>query len=212
MPIQVMQQNNYPWDGALAFIINPKKATAFNLMVRIPGWAMDKAIPSDLYQFQNNIIAKPAMKVNGKVVEYAVQNGYAVISRTWQVNDKVEVNLPMEVRRVIAIEKINDDKGKVALQRGPLVYCAEWVDNNGKASNILMPANTVFSTVFKPDLLNGIMVINAEVPAVVISNNSVATVKQSFTAIPYYSWANRGKGEMMVWFPEQIKDIDLIAK
>ena len=212
MPIQVMQQNNYPWDGALAFIINPKKATAFNLLVRIPGWAMDKAIPSDLYQFQNNITAKPAMKVNGKVVEYAVQNGYAVISRTWQKNDKVEVNLPMEVRRVIAIEKINDDKGKVALQRGPLVYCAEWVDNNGKASNILMPANTVFSTVFKPDLLNGIMVINAEVPAVVISNNSVATVKQSFTAIPYYSWANRGKGEMMVWFPEQVKDIDLIAK
>ena len=212
MPIQVMQQNNYPWDGALAFIINPKKATAFNLLVRIPGWAMDKAIPSDLYQFQNNIIAKPAMKVNGKVVEYAVQNGYAVISRTWQKNDKVEVNLPMEVRRVIAIEKINDDKGKVALQRGPLVYCAEWVDNNGKASNILMPANTVFSTVFKPDLLNGIVVINSEVPAVVISSNSVATVKQSFTAIPYYSWANRGKGEMMVWFPEQVKDIDLIAK
>ena len=212
MPIQVMQQNNYPWDGALAFIINPKKATAFNLLVRIPGWAMDKAIPSDLYQFQNNITAKPAMKVNGKVVEYAVQNGYAVISRTWQKNDKVEVNLPMEVRRVIAIEKINDDKGKVALQRGPLVYCAEWVDNNGKASNILMPANTVFSTVFKPDLLNGIVVINSEVPAVVISSNSVATVKQSFTAIPYYSWANRGKGEMMVWFPEQVKDIDLIAK
>ena len=212
MPIQVMQQNNYPWDGALAFIINPKKATAFNLLVRIPGWAMDKAIPSDLYQFQNNIIAKPAMKVNGKVVEYAVQNGYAVISRTWQKNDKVEVNLPMEVRRVIAIKKINDDKGKVALQRGPLVYCAEWVDNNGKASNILMPANTVFSTVFKPDLLNGIVVINSEVPAVVISSNSVATVKQSFTAIPYYSWANRGKGEMMVWFPEQVKDIDLIAK
>ena len=212
MPIQVLQQNNYPWDGALAFNINPKKATAFNLLVRIPGWAMDKAIPSDLYQFQKNLAAKPVIKVNGKVVEYAVQKGYAVISRTWQVNDKVEVNLPMEVRRVIASEKIKDDMGKVALQRGPLVYCAEWVDNYGKASNILVPANTVFSTVFKPDLLNGIMVINAEVPAVVISNNSVATVKQSFTAIPYYSWANRGKGEMMVWFPEQVKDIDLIAK
>ena len=118
----------------------------------------------------------------------------------------------MEVRRITANKNIKDDIGKVALQRGPLVYCAEWPDNNGKTSNIILPAATRFTNEFKPDLLNGVIVLKAEVPVVVINNENVNTVKQPFTAIPYYSWANRGKGEMMVWFPEQVKGIDLLAK
>ena len=213
MPVQVLQQNNYPWDGALKFIINPKNAATFNMLIRIPGWAQSQAIPSDLYQFAKKLTSTTVIKVNGQSVEYDIQNGYASINRTWKKNDKVEVNFAMEVQRVVASEKIKDDIGKVALQRGPLMYCAEWVDNNGKASNIIMPANTIFTTAFKPDLLNGITVLNAEVPAVIINGKeSIATVKQAFTAIPYYCWANRGKGEMLLWFPEQIKDIDLIAK
>ena len=213
MPVQVLQQNNYPWDGALKFIINPKNAATFNMLIRIPGWAQSQAIPSDLYQFAKKLTSTTVIKVNGQSVEYDIQNGYASINRTWKKNDKVEVNFAMEVKRVVASEKIKDDIGKVALQRGPLMYCAEWVDNNGKASNIIMPANTIFTTAFKPGLLNGITVLNADVPAVIINGKeSIATVKQAFTAIPYYCWANRGKGEMMLWFPEQIKDIDLIAK
>lgn len=212
-PVQLIQQNNYPWDGALAFIINPKKATAFNLLIRIPGWSQNNAIPSGLYQFQSNTSAKPVIKVNGQTVEYTVVNGYATISRTWKKNDKVEVDLPMEVRRVVANEKLKDDIGKVALQRGPLMYCAEWPDNNGKTSNIFIPAGTTFTSEFKPGLLNGVTVLNATVPVVVIKGNEdISTIKQSFTAIPYYSWANRGKGEMMLWFPEGVKDIELLAK
>ena len=213
MPVQVLQQNNYPWDGALKFIINPKNAATFNMLIRIPGWAQSQAIPSDLYQFAKKLTSTTVIKVNGQSFEYDIQNGYASINRTWKKNDKVEVNFAMEVKRVVASEKIKDDIGKVALQRGPLMYCAEWVDNNGKASNIIMPANTIFTTAFKPGLLNGITVLNADVPAVIINGKeSIATVKQAFTAIPYYCWANRGKGEMLLWFPEQIKDIDLIAK
>ena len=213
MPVQVLQQNNYPWDGALKFIINPKNAATFNMLIRIPGWAQSQAIPSDLYQFAKKLTSTTVIKVNGQSVEYDIQNGYASINRTWKKNDKVEVNFAMEVQRVVASEKIKDDIGKVALQRGPLMYCAEWVDNNGKASNIIMPANTIFTTAFKPGLLNGITVLNAEVPAVIINGKeSIATVKQAFTAIPYYCWANRGKGEMLLWFPEQVKAIDLIAK
>jgi uncharacterized protein len=212
-PVQIIQQNNYPWDGALTFNINPKDALSFNLRVRIPGWAQNKAIPSGLYNFQNTSDEKPVIKVNGQPVEYKIENGYADISRTWKKNDVVEVNLPMEVRRVVASENIKEDIGKIALQRGPLMYCAEWVDNNGKTSNIIIPGNAHFTSEFKPGLLNGITVLKTEVPAVVITNNeNIATVKQSFTAIPYYSWANRGKGEMMVWFPTQVKDIDLLAK
>ena len=211
--VQVVQQNNYPWDGALVFNINPKTATAFNLLVRIPGWAQNKAIPSSLYQFQNTSAEKPVIKVNGVVVDYTITNGYAAINRTWKKNDKVEVNLPMEVRRVVANENLKEELGKIALQRGPLMYCAEWPDNNGKTSNIIIPASAIFTTEFKPALLNGVTVLKTEVPAVIINGaENISTVKQSFTAIPYYSWANRGKGEMMVWFPTAIKDVDLLAK
>ncbi|WP_301921811.1 glycoside hydrolase family 127 protein [Ferruginibacter sp.] len=211
-PVQVIQQNNYPWDGNLIFTINPKAAAVFNLLVRIPGWAQNKAIPSTLYQFQNASAVKPMIKVNGTVVDYTIVNGYATINRTWKKNDKVEVDLPMEVRRVVANEKLKEDIGKVALQRGPLMYCAEWKDNNGKASNIILPDNALFTTEFKPELLNGVTVLKSEVPAVIINGNDISTVKQSFIAIPYYSWANRGKGEMMVWFPTAVKEIDLLAK
>ena len=211
--VEVVQQNNYPWDAALVFHINPVKATSFNLLVRIPGWAQNIAIPSSLYLFQNEVMAKPVIKINGQLIDYSLQNGYAAINRTWNRKDVVEVFLPMEIRRVVANEKLKDNLGKVALQRGPLMYCAEWMDNHGKTSNIILPRGTNFTSEFTSDLLNGVMVLNAVVPAVNIQNNeNVFTQKQTFRAIPYYSWANRGKGEMMVWFPEQIKGIDLLAK
>jgi len=213
--VQVSQQNNYPWDGALSFTINPQTTTTFNLKVRIPGWANNEAIPSTLYHFQNKAdsASKPVIKVNGVAVNYSMEHGYAVIGNAWKRNDKVEVSLPMEVRRVVANENLKDDIGKIALQRGPLMYCAEWPDNNGKTSNIIIPASATFTNEFKPGLLNGVVVLKSAVPAIIVnSNESVSTVQQPFTAIPYYSWANRGKGEMMLWFPVAVKDVDLIAK
>jgi uncharacterized protein len=109
---------------------------------------------------------------------------------------------------------VKDDIGKVALQRGPIIYCAEWVDNNGKASNMIIQNNATFTTEFKPELLNGVEIIKSNVPAVIVNvdGSSVSTVNQSFTAIPYYAWAHRGKGEMMIWFPTKVQDVDLIAK
>ena len=94
---------------------------------------------------------KVEIKINGQPVEYTMQNGYAVLNRTWKKGDVVEVNLPMEVRRVVANENVKDDIGKVALQRGPIIYCAEWVDNNGKASNHYYSCTMhTFTTEFKP--------------------------------------------------------------
>lgn len=213
-PVDIVQQNNYPWDGALTFNVTPKSPLAFGLLVRIPGWAQNAAMPSDLYSFASKSDKNVTIKINGQAVDYTLQNGYAVLNRTWKKGDVVEVNLPMEVRQVVANENVKDDIGKVSLQRGPLMYCAEWPDNNGKVSNIIIPANTNFTTEFKADLLNGVTVLKSEVPAVIIDNNgsSVSTVKQAFTAIPYYAWAHRGKGEMTVWFPTKIKDIDLLTK
>jgi DUF1680 family protein len=210
--VQIIQQNNYPWDGTLVFNINPITPSAFNLLIRIPGWAQNEAMPSSLYQFKNISEAKPVLKVNGEMITYRIQNGYAAISRTWKKNDQVEVSLPMEIRKVVANERLVDDLGKMALQRGPLIYCAEWIDNHGKTSNIILPANTHFTSEFKSDLLNGVTILKAEAPAAVIHDNeTITTVKQAFTAIPYYSWANRGKGEMIIWFPMQVKAIDLQA-
>jgi len=212
--VQILQQNNYPWNGNLKFTVNPKSPLAFNFLVRIPGWARNEAMPTDLYTFSDADEKKVEIKVNGQAVNYTLKNGYAVLTKNWKKGDIVEVNLPMDVRRVVANKNVKDDIGKVALQRGPLMFCAEWPDNSGKAANIIIPDNAVMTTEFKPDLLNGVMVIKSEVPAVVVNKdeNSVSTVTRTMTAIPYYSWAHRGKGEMMVWFPTKVTDVDLIAR
>jgi DUF1680 family protein len=214
IPVKIDQQNNYPWDGDLLFTVTPGKSTVFSLLLRIPGWARNEAIPSDLYKFQQASDKKVVIKINGQQAGYSIDKGYAVLNRKWNRNDRVEVVLPMEVREVTANPHLKSTIGKVALQRGPLMFCAEWPDNHGRAANIILPAGTSFTSAFEPSILNGVTVIKAQVPAVAIGPNgsSVNTVTQSFTAIPYYAWANRGKGEMMVWFPEKITDIDLISK
>jgi hypothetical protein len=213
-PLTIIQQNNYPWDGTLAFTINPKAAMNMDLRIRIPGWARNEAMPSDLYSYEHTLAQSTEIKVNGMPVDYKIENGYAVISRKWKKNDKVEVNLPMEVRRVVANSKIGDDNGKVALQRGPIMYCAEWKDNNGLASNIIVPKNTQFKPEYEGGLLNGVTVLKADVKSLNVdpSGQNVSTQNATLTAIPYYSWANRGKGEMTVWFPEQVKYVGIFTQ
>jgi len=212
--IQVVQQNNYPWDGSLKFVITPKSPVAFNLLIRIPGWADNKAMPSPLYKFDRNSSKRAEIKLNNKLIDYKVENGYAVLNKTWRKGDAIEVTLPMEVRRVMASSQVTDDLGKVALQRGPLIYCAEWPDNNGRASNFILPSNIEFSTEFKKELLNGVTVLKADAIAVLVDEGGlkVSTEQQPFTAIPYYAWAHRGKGEMMVWFPQKVTNVDLISR
>jgi DUF1680 family protein len=211
--LQIVQKNNYPWEGDLQFTVSPQNALPFNLLIRIPGWSANEAIPSDLYQFATASNSKVEVKINGQAVGYTLKNGYAVLSRTWKKGDQVEVFLPMEVRRVVANNNIKDDRGKVALQKGPIIYCAEWADNNGRAANLIVPSNAVFQTEFRKDLLNGVMVLKTEVPTVVVNNdaNTITTETRTMTAIPYYSWAHRGKGEMVVWFPTKVVDVELIS-
>ena len=192
--IQLTQQNNYPWDGGLIFNVDPQNTTEFNLMIRIPGWAQNQAVPSNLYKFQNADNQQVTVTVNGKLINLKIVSGYAVINRRWKKNDIVKVNLPMPVRKVLANENLKDDIGKVALQRGPLMYCAEWPDNNGVTSNITIPYSATFTASYSPRLLNGVMVL---------TNKTTNIQKPAITAIPYYAWANRGKGEMQVWFPEK---------
>ena len=145
------------------------------------------------------------------MADYELQNGYAVFNRKWKAGDKIEMILPMEVKRVVANEKVKDDVGRVALQRGPLMYCAEWSDNNGTVSNYILPDNAVFTASFQPQVLKGVMMLKSELPKVTVNGNTVSTGNQSFIAIPYYAWANRGEGEMMIWFPRKVKSIALMS-
>lgn len=184
-PVSITQQNNYPWDGLLNFKIAPKSDQQFTLKFRIPGWADNKAIPSDLYTFATQKTGVVKISINGKAVKYEVKDGYAVLNRTWKTTDQVQIDLPMEVRKIMANQLLKDDIGKVALQRGPLVYCAEWADNKGKVSNLAISPKAGFKPEFRKYLLNGVTVLNGG----------------GIIAIPYYSWANRGKGEMAVWLP-----------
>jgi DUF1680 family protein len=213
--VQLVQQNNYPWDGALKFTVNPAASTDFNLMMRVPGWARGEAMPSNLYTFATPLATqKVDIKINGKSTPYTLRNGYAVLPRKWRKGDVVEMTLPMDVRRVVANPNVKEDLGKVALQRGPIVYCAEWPDNQGKASNIIVPPMATFTAAFRPDLLNGVTTLTGTVPTVQIDEaaGTIQTVPQTLTAIPYYAWANRGKGEMTVWFPAKVVDVDVVTR
>lgn len=205
VPVQIAQQHNYPWEGALSFTLQPQKTVDGNILIRIPGWARNQAMPSGLYHFQSTDTNRVIIKVNGMPIDYTLENGYASINRKWKKGDAITVNLPMEVRRVTADKQIKDNIDKVALQRGPLMYCAEWTDNEGKTDNIFLPAGTTFSPAFMPGMLNGVMVLKGTAPKLMIEDaQKASTINKPFIAIPYYAWANRGKGEMTVWFPEKL--------
>lgn len=212
--IQIEQQNNYPWDGALKFIIGAKTKQAFGLRIRIPGWAKQEAMASDLYWFGKEPVQPVVLKVNGEAYTYTTEKGYAIINREWKNGDVVELNLPMPVERVYCNDKVTDNRGLVSLQRGPLTYCAEWTDNNNRTSNLVLPAGAALVPEYNASLLNGVTVLKGEAIAVQTGKDylSVSSAPQPFMAIPYYAWANRGKGEMSVWLPETIKDITIIAQ
>jgi len=196
--IKITQVNNYPWNGNLMFKVDPESPSVFNLRIRIPGWSRSKAIPSDLYSFENLSSSKIEIKLNGKPLKYHIENGYAVVNRKWKKGDQVQMNLPMDVKKITANKALVDDRNKIALQRGPIIYSAEWKDNDGKVSDLMIPDNAIFKPQYEKDILNGITVLKGE--AIRSGDLKKGTKKVVLTAIPYYTWANRGPGEMTVWF------------
>ena len=138
----------------------------------------------------------------------------AVINKNWKKGDVVKLNLPMPVRRIVAIENVKDNQNRVALQRGPLVYCFEHSDNDGKVMDIVLPDKAIFKTAFNATLLDGIVSIQTQAPVAKISAGglTVNSVNRKITAIPYFTWANRGKGQMQVWVPRKITNVSLSSK
>jgi DUF1680 family protein len=202
--VKLTQETRYPWDGAVKMTVTPDKADAFAINVRIPGWARNEAAPGDLYRFLDQVEEPVMLKVNGKPVSLNVEKGYVSIRRKWNRGDVIALTLPMPVRRVAANEQVAADRGRVALQRGPIVYCAEWPDNpGGRVRNLLLPDSAKLVAEFRPGLLNGVTVIKSRSMALSFdAQGNVLKNEQDFTAIPYYAWANRGRGEMIVWIPD----------
>ncbi len=209
--VNVDMQTNYPWDGSVKVQIDPVKKTKFALHLRMPGWATGVAVPGNLYAFTNILDAPITLLVNDKPYPYTTDNGYAIIDREWKKGDKLVWNIPMNVRKVNARQELKYDNNRVALQRGPILYCVEGADNNGKAWNILMPENTPVTTGNENILTESVVTLQAMVPVIDISQDglNIQTTKKSITAIPYYTWCNRGSNPMQVWLPTSIKDIKL---
>jgi hypothetical protein len=191
VPVALAQTTEYPWDGRVAIRVDG--GGAFELRVRIPGWARDQPVPSALYRYLDTGGAY-ALRVNGAPAAAPLDRGYAVIARTWKRGDLVTLDLPMAVRRVAADDRVADDRGRVALERGPLVYCAEGADNAGSALDLVLPDAATLTPRPRPDLFGGITVIEAA------ATTRDGTPK-ALTAIPYYAWSHRGPGEMAVWLP-----------
>ena len=204
--LKVTQETRYPWDGEIKIAVDPQDAGAFTLKVRVPGWARGEAVPGDLYRFMDADAASPPvhLRVNGQEQPLALDHGYATISREWRKNDTVDLSLPMPIHRVLANEKVSADRSKVALQRGPIIYCAEWKDSPDKhVRNIVLGDSTKLKADFEPALLHGVEVIKGEAAAYrTEANGRIQHSEESFEAIPYYAWANRGPGQMEVWIAD----------
>ena len=201
--VKLIQETGYPWDGTVKMTVNPDRSGAFTINVRIPGWARNEAAPGSLYRFIDRTDDAVTLMVNGKAVPTNVDKGYARLDRTWKRGDVIELTLPMPIRRVAADERVEADRGRVALQRGPIVYCAEWPDNpKGHVRNLMLADDQKLAAEFTSALLGGITVIKGKAVALSYDDqNKVVKNEQTFTAIPYYAWANRGPGEMIVWLP-----------
>lgn len=209
--VPVEMTTNYPWDGNIKIAFQPKTKTKFKLHVRIPGWVQGEAVPGDLYVFEDKTAAPVTLNLNGKTIPVKIENGYAVIEREWKKGDQVELILPMDVKRIVAKADVKQDEGRVALQRGPLVYCVEGADNEGQAWNFVLPDQATFKTQFQKDLLEGITTIQFEAPVLNVAPDGLAvnTSTKTITAIPYYAWCNRGKNPMQVWLPKKITEIKI---
>lgn len=187
--VTITQTTEYPWKGDINLAIDPQQPADFTVSVRVPGWAHDAVVPSDLYRFASPTTDNPVISVNGRPIAITLEQGFAKIRRRWQKGDRVAITLPMPVRRVLAHDKIADNVGKAAIERGPLVYCLEAADNGPATGTLTLPLATPLAHEYRADLLKGLEVITGKAG------------DQTVTAIPYFAWANRGRGEMRVWIP-----------
>ena len=188
-----------------------KKNTNTAIAFRIPGWSRGIAAPGNLYSFRDTSKGQPTLFVNGKPLQYSCEDGYAVIQREWKNDDIIEFNIPMKINEIVARNELEVNNDRIAIQRGPIVYCVEGADNNGKAWNILSSLDADFVTENYAVLDEKVVSIVANLPVLKINQegNGAIITKEKVRAIPYYTWCNRGSNQMQVWLPISFKDIKI---
>ena len=183
--ITIAQTTDYPWSGAVALTVSPTAPLQATLAIRVPGWALGRAMPGDLYRFSNVVAPAPSVTVNGTKTSARPTDGYIRLGRRWQKGDTVAIAFEMPIQRVLANDAVAEDRGRAAIERGPIVYAIEGIDNGGKVSTVTLPLDAPLTAEFRADLLGGVTVVRGK----------------DIVAIPYFAWNNRGKGEMAVWIP-----------
>ena len=191
--VKLVQKTAYPWNGKVRIdvensrTLKPSNSQTFKLNIRVPGWCVGRPVPSDLYeQVVTGALDDFRVTVNGAAVKVVPVKGYCVIDRAWKAGDVVEVAMNMPVRRVKANDKVAADRGRAAVERGPIVFCAEGIDNGGKVLDACLPLNTTFT----------------EGETEIASTRMVSLTGGGLTLVPYFAWCHRGAGEMQTWFAE----------
>ncbi len=205
--VSLEQSTQYPWNGDIQITVNQNRAGNFALKIRVPGWVRNQVVPSDLYSYTDG--KRPGYKilVNGKEVSDAslTEDGYFTINRKWKKGDKVSVHFDMEPRTVRANQKVEADRGMVSFERGPIVYCAEWPDNDFDIMSALVNQEPNISVKDCPDLLYGITELSTDAQTLEFDESGKLTTKDvRLTLIPYYAWCHRGSGKMRVWLSQDL--------
>ncbi len=199
--IGLRQATRYPWEGEVLIHLNLNQPAAFGVNLRIPGWARNSPVPGNLYKFLHQQPEKCPITINGEAVSYDIEKGYAVLHREWKNGDIIKISLPMKERRIITSEEVVYNLDRVAIQRGPLLYCAEGIDNgNGKIRQLVLADDTELTSRYHPDVLDGLVMISGRAKEISINGQDrMREAIHNINLIPYYAWAHRGKSHMAVW-------------
>lgn len=200
--VEIQQQTDYPNDGRIHLAISPEQPTQFKLFLRIPTWTGSQFVPGELYQYADRASTSIQLSVNSEPVPTSVENGFAVIDRTWKAGDKVELSLPMPVRVSECHASVAANRDRVAFTRGPFVLCAEDVDNGGATQRFFadsLPAGSEIDISRQEHMSTHFL--QATLPAKALTADG-GIDEARLVLTPYYAWNNRGVGSMTVWFPK----------
>lgn len=206
--VNIKQETNYPWSGLIRIRVDPAKPNTFSLKVRIPGWAKGDVVPLDLYHFSSSSGTSVIFRLNGKIIIPSFEKGFAIFARKWSASDILEIELPMQPQRIVANSKVEADNGRFAIKYGPLIYCLEGRDQpDDRILNLYVPDTATIRPVFDRNLFSGVQTLHFT-GFIVNKKTSPQTADLQairLKAIPYFTWANRGRDNMLVWLPAEIR-------
>ncbi|MEP6684637.1 MAG: beta-L-arabinofuranosidase domain-containing protein [Parafilimonas sp.] len=207
--VDVNMQTNYPWDGKVTINVSPSAPTNFDVYIRIPGWTKNDIVDGNLYFIKNGTKQQPLFFINGKSANFKQQNGYAIITNKWKKDDVISFEYAMPVLEVSSKKEVLYDNDRIAFQRGPIVYCVEGADNNNEAWNLVLKENEPVQTINYKVLNEDVVALQTKATTIQPSadGSSLQSTEKTITAIPYYTWCNRGKNQMQVWLPTKVKEI-----